>query len=273
MSGIADRSIVRSEPLTRSSSRGAPSEVESSSFWSLQLQNLLSSLATSADGLTTAEAERRLAVHGSNTIGASANGHIVRLLLRQFASPIVLLLIGAACLSVALHDPTDGAIILAIVLVSGLLGFWQEHNAANIVEALLSKVELQATVIRDGRETKVPMTAVVPGDIVSVSAGSGIPADCRILASRDLFVNRVRPLPCVVPRRESDDSSQPTRPLPGANACVHWARTPSRHGAASWSDQARLRNSVGSPARLHLTTRPNSSAGCAASVLPDGGDG
>jgi Mg2+-importing ATPase len=96
---------------------------------------------------------------------------MIRLLFRQFGSPIVLLLIAAACLSVLLHDPTDGAIILAIVFVSGMLGFWQEYNASHIVEALLSKVELQATVIRDGRETRVPVTAVVPGDIVSISAG------------------------------------------------------------------------------------------------------
>ena len=85
--------------------------------------------------------------------------------------------------------PTDGAIILAIVAASGLLGFWQEYNAANIVAALLSKVELKATVMRDGREAQVPVSAVVPGDVVCVSAGSSIPADCRLLASRDLFVN------------------------------------------------------------------------------------
>src|SRR5262245_11160787 len=145
-------------------------------FWSLQLHDLLSSLDTSSDGLTTADAERRLAEHGPNTLGASANGHVLGLLLRQFGSPIVLLLIGAASLSLLLHDATDGAIILAIVAVSGMLGFWQEYHAANIVSALLSKVELQATVVRDGREREVPVTDVVPGDIVRVSAGSGIPA-------------------------------------------------------------------------------------------------
>jgi P-type Mg2+ transporter len=161
----------------------------SSPFWSLTLQDLLSSLNSSPDGLATAEAERRLAQHGPNSLRADSNGRIIRLLLRQFGSPIVLLLIGAAALSVMLHDATDGAIILAIVVASGILGFWQEYNAAHIVATLLSKVELKATVVRDGRETQVPVSAVVPGDIVCVSAGSGIPADCRLLASRDLFVN------------------------------------------------------------------------------------
>ena len=158
-------------------------------FWSLQLHALLSSLDASPDGLTTADVERRLAEHGPNTLGAAANGHVIGLLLRQFGSPIVLLLIGAASLSLLLHDPTDGAIILGIVAASGMLGFWQEYSAANIVSALLSKVELQATVVRDGREQQVPVTTVVPGDIVRVSAGSGIPADCRVIDSRDLFVD------------------------------------------------------------------------------------
>jgi Mg2+-importing ATPase len=241
--------------------------VKSSSFWSLQLQELLSSLATSVDGLTTAEAERRLAAHGSNTIGAAANGHIVRLLLRQFASPIVLLLIGAACLSVALHDPTDGVIILAIVLVSGLLGFWQEHNAANIVEALLSKVELQATVIRDGRETKVPMTAVVPGDIVSVSAGSGIPADCRVLASRDLFVNEAALTGESYPVEKSDVQLPANTPLGRrANALFMGAHAVSGTARAVAVRTGQDTNSAGS--RRGCTSRhqrPNSSAGCDAS--------
>jgi Mg2+-importing ATPase len=162
---------------------------ESSPFWSLTLQDLLASLNSSFDGLAAAEAERRLAQHGPNSLRADTNDRIIRLLLRQFGSPIVLLLIGAASLSVMLHDATDGVIILAIVVASGLLGFWQEYNAAHIVAALLSKVELKATVVRDGREVQVPVSAVVPGDIVCVSAGSTIPADCCVLASRDLFVN------------------------------------------------------------------------------------
>jgi Mg2+-importing ATPase len=186
---IVDQPLVGAEPSTDSGSPRPHSRTDSSPLWSHRLQDLLSSLATSPDGLLTTDAERRLAEQGPNTLGTGTNGHVVRLLLRQFGSPIVLLLIGAASLSVLLHDPTDGAIILAIVAVSGMLGFWQEYNAANIVAALLSKVELQATVIRDGRETQVPVTAVVPGDIVCVSAGSGIPADCRVLDSRDLFVN------------------------------------------------------------------------------------
>jgi P-type Mg2+ transporter len=161
----------------------------SSAFWSVPLVNLFSSLGTSPNGLSTSAAARRLLERRPNTLGAATNIRAIRLLRRQFGSPIVLLLIGAACLSLGLHDPADGLIILAIVAASGALGFWQEYNAANIVAALLSKVDLQSTVIRDGHETLVPVGAIAPGDIISVSAGSGIPADCRVVTSRDLFVN------------------------------------------------------------------------------------
>ena len=163
--------------------------VVSTQFWSAPLQDILSSLDAKPDGLATADAERRLAQNGPNTLAAGTNGHVIALLLRQFGSPIVLLLIAAASLSLLLHDAADGAIILAIVAVSGMLGFWQEYHAANIVSSLLSKVELRATVVRDGREQQVPVTAVVRGDIVCISAGSGIPADCRVVESRDLFVD------------------------------------------------------------------------------------
>ena len=184
-----------------------------SAFWSLTLQDLLSSLNSSRAGLAAAEAERRLAQHGPNSLRPDTNGRIIRLLLRQFGSPIVLLLIGAAVLSVLLHDATDGAIILMIVAVSGILGLWQEYKAANIVATLLSKVELKATVVRDGGETQVPVSAVVPGDIVCVSAGSGIPADCRVLASRDLFVNEAALTGESFPVEKSDAQLAAATPL------------------------------------------------------------
>src|SRR5215213_5833315 len=162
---------------------------EGRAFWGVSLPDLLGSLHVTPSGLDTAEAKRRFIRCGPNTIASATNHRIIRLLLRQFGTPIVLLLIGAASLSLAVHDRTDGAIILAIVVVSGILGFWQEWKAANIVTALLSQVELQATVVRDGHDTVVPVSVLVPGDILVVSAGSAIPADCRVLTSRDLFVN------------------------------------------------------------------------------------
>ena len=89
-----------------------------------------------------------------------------RLLLSQFKSPIVLILLFAASLASFLGQHTDAAIILAIVLGSGVLGFWQERGAAGAVEALLARVRIKATVVRDGREVEIPVEEVVPGDLV-----------------------------------------------------------------------------------------------------------
>ena len=153
------------------------------------------------------EARERLARFGANRLKGKSRAASLTLLLGQFKSPIVLILIGAAVLSIFLRDVTDAAIILAIVLVSGLLGFWQEHGAATAVAKLRAIVETKAHVLRDGAEVIVPLEEIVPGDVVLLSAGAIIPADCRLLEARDLFVNEatltgetypVEKAPCVL---------------------------------------------------------------------------
>jgi Mg2+-importing ATPase len=163
--------------------------VEELPFWSVEAEALLRALGTSEAGLPAAEASARRERYGPNTLAERRRSDAAALLLRQFTTPIVLILAAAAALSLALHDPTDGAIILVIVVISGLLGFWQERGAATAVEKLLETVELNCTVLRDGREATIPTDELVPGDLVLLAAGRSIPADCRLLAARDLFVD------------------------------------------------------------------------------------
>ena len=163
--------------------------MNTSPFWSVPADDLIRRLGSSAAGLPAGAAASRLREVGPNRLGERARSNAALLLLRQFTSPIVLLLVGAGLLSLLVHDSTDAYIILAIVIVSGLLGFWQEHDAANTVEKLLAVVELKTTVLRDGRPVLVAIADIVPGDVAELSAGSGIPADCRVLESRDLFVD------------------------------------------------------------------------------------
>jgi Mg2+-importing ATPase len=111
------------------------------------------------------------------------------LLLAQFKSPIILILIFAAGLSFFLRDSVSALVILAIIFVSGLLGFWQERGAANAVEKLLAMVQIKATVLRDGASNEIAVEETVPGDIVLLDAGDVVPADCLILESKDLFAN------------------------------------------------------------------------------------
>ena len=146
-------------------------------------------LDTSSDGLTSDQARERLARFGSNQLRARKHATGLVLLLRQFTSPIILILIGAAVLSIFLRDVTDAVIILTIVLVSGLLGFWQERGAATAVAKLSEIVATKVRVLRDGGEMLVAREEIIPGDIILLSAGAIIPADCRLLEARDLFVN------------------------------------------------------------------------------------
>jgi Mg2+-importing ATPase len=158
-------------------------------FWSVSSADLLGRLESSIDGLSTSVAARRLVDVGPNRLHERTRSKAAFLLFRQFSSPIVLLLGAAALLSAFVHDSTDAYIILLIVVVSGLLGFWQEHGAANTVERLLAVVELKTNVRRDGRTTRIPTRRGRAWRHLELSAGSGIPADCRLLVSRDLFVN------------------------------------------------------------------------------------
>ena len=158
-------------------------------FWDLSVSDLLQALGTTPEGLTTTEARTRLEQHGANVLRPRMRTDSLMLLLGQFKSPIILILVFAALVSFFLHDPTDALIILAIILVSGGLGYWQERGAADAVEKLLAIVRATATVLRDQRATDIPVEEVVSGDIVTLSAGASIPGDCRILESRDLFVD------------------------------------------------------------------------------------
>jgi P-type Mg2+ transporter len=143
----------------------------------------------SAIGLTGNEAHERLARFGENRIQRERRAGALTLFLGQFKSPIILILIGAAVVSLFLQAHTDASLILSIVLVSGLLGFWQEYNATNAVSKLRALVETKARVLRDGAETLVPLAEVVPGDVTLLSAGAIVPGDGRLLESRELFVN------------------------------------------------------------------------------------
>ena len=114
----------------------------SANFWNLKPEDALKGLSCSEKGLSSAEAGARLQQYGLNTFKARSRSSSIILLLLQFKSPITLLLIGAALLSMGLGDFTDAIIILIIILVSSFLGFWQEKGAANAVAELLTTLLL-----------------------------------------------------------------------------------------------------------------------------------
>ncbi len=157
-------------------------------FWSLPPAELFSALETSAAGLADDETRRRR-MAGQRTRLAGAKLPNLVLLVRQFKTPIILILLFAAGLSFFLRDSTDALIILSIILVSALLGFWQERGAADAVQKLLAMVKVKTLVLRDGLPQEIPTEAVVPGDVVILAAGDSIPGDCLLLESKNLFVD------------------------------------------------------------------------------------
>jgi Mg2+-importing ATPase len=160
-----------------------------SAFWSIPAPDLLKQLGVADSGLSSAQAAQRLAQYGPNTLKAQRKASDLGLLLGQFKSPIIILLLCAAGLSIYVQSYPDAVIIFVIVLISGLLGFWQERGAAHAVEKLLAIVQTKASVLRDGQVQALATEGIVPGDIMQLTAGATIPGDCLILQSRDLNVD------------------------------------------------------------------------------------
>ena len=159
------------------------------SFWSIPTTELLKTFQATPQGLTTNEAKKRLLTYGANRMKPQKRSDAFTLLVSQFKSPIILILLFATGLSLFLHNLVDASIILSIVVISGLLGFWQEYSATNAVAKLLAIVQIKAAVLRDGKQQEIPVEDIVPGDIVILNAGDIVPGDCLILEEKDLFVD------------------------------------------------------------------------------------
>jgi Mg2+-importing ATPase len=158
-------------------------------FWTLTKEDAFKNLSTTDKGMSADEAGKRIKQYGANSFKSSSRSSAIILFLLQFKSPITLLLIGAALLSMGLGDFSDAAIILFIIFVSSLLGFWQEKGAASAVDELLKMVQIKCRIVRDDKEAELPVENVVPGDIIVLSAGDVIPADSLLLESKELFID------------------------------------------------------------------------------------
>ena len=166
-----------------------PASGRAGAFWARDLAEVMRGSGASDAGLSDEEAAERLKREGPNRVVTTGRHRGLRLLLGQFTSPIILILVGATVVSMVVGDVTDGVIILVIILASGLLTFFQERSAGRAVDALLARVRVRVEVRRGGREVSVPSEEVVPGDIVLLRAGDVIPADCRVIESHSLQVD------------------------------------------------------------------------------------
>ncbi len=149
----------------------------------------LDALAVGEDGLDTAEAARRLARHGPNRLAEPEPPSALRRLLRQFDNLLLYVLMAAAAITAALGHWIDSAVIAAVVLLNGAIGFLQEGKAERALQAIRHLLAPRAVVLRDGRPVETDAAALVPGDVVLVASGDSVPADARLLQARGLRVD------------------------------------------------------------------------------------
>lgn len=158
-------------------------------LYNLAVEDAFTSLTTTKNGLSTAEAQDRLQEHGLNKLPEEKKASWLVLLLSQFRNSLVYILLAAAVISFFLEDYVDMSVILAAVFVNVVVGFIQEYKANQAMEKLKKVITFLARVRRDGQEQEIKAEELVPGDIVLLKAGDKIPADGRIIFSKDLRTN------------------------------------------------------------------------------------
>ena len=176
-------------------------------WYQLSGEETLQRLATTAGGLTEEEAAERLARHGPNELAAEEKISRLAILLHQFASPLIYILLIAAVVTAALSEYIDTGVILAAVLLNAAIGYVQEYKAEESVRALKRMVVPRARVLRGGAEHDIDSKLLVPGDIVLLSSGVRVPADLRLLKTIELRVEEA------MLTGESVPAEKDTRPL------------------------------------------------------------
>ncbi len=174
---------------------------------------VIGSLASSRSGLAGPEAARRLELHGPNTLPRGRRDGPLDLLWRQINNPLIwILLVSAAVAFVA--DPEDGAknglVILVVVVLNALIGFFQEYKAGQAIDALSRMVPHNVHVLRAGVRMSIPAEELVPGDVVLLASGDRVPADLRLFEVKNLQIQESAltgesvPVPKTIPPLETD---------------------------------------------------------------------
>jgi Ca2+-transporting ATPase len=152
----------------------------------MEIEESLDNLGSRKTGLSQEEATKRLVEFGPNELKKEKGKSPVKLLLEQFKSILVIILLIATALSFALNEPYDATVIIAIVVAVAVLGFTQEYRAERALEALKKMTAPTASVLRDGKEIKIRTSDVVPGDVLLLYTGDKVSADARLIEAMNL---------------------------------------------------------------------------------------
>ncbi len=150
-------------------------------YYNLNVSDTIKSTGTSLKGLTAEESRKRLEKYGINELKQNEKISPLQILIRQFASSIVFILLAALVISLLIGEKLDAIVISTIVVLNGIFGFIQEFRAEKAIEALKKLTALKAKIIREGKETEIDSRELVPGDIVLLETGSKVPADARLI--------------------------------------------------------------------------------------------
>lgn len=158
-------------------------------WYSKKITEVFEDFRSSEKGLSNSEASRRLKDFGSNKLPEGKVNNLPVIFIRQFQSPLIYILLMACVIVFAMGEVIDGSVILAVLLFNAIVGTIQEGRARNTLLALKKFADTNATVLRDGKESIIPDSEVVPGDILILLEGDTIPADARVILSNNLKVD------------------------------------------------------------------------------------
>lgn len=168
---------------------GPKQVVEEIAWHTFPLGDVFKHLDSKRDGLSQAEAEKRIRHFGPNELEPEKKQPVLKILFRQFLNPLILILVAAGALTLAVKSFLDAAVIFIVIALNAFIGFFQEHQAEKSLKDLKKLESKNAIVRRDGVYTAITARQVVPGDIIAVKAGDKIPADGRLIHSFDLRVD------------------------------------------------------------------------------------
>ena len=152
-------------------------------------EGVLVALESSLHGLTHSEAVARFEQYGRNTLPQARMPGVATVFLRQFASPLIYVLVAAALLSLMIKEWSDAGFISAVLFINAVIGTIQEYSAQRAAAALQELVSMHCRVLREGDTYEINAEELVPGDIVLLESGDKVPADLRLLVSHDLEVD------------------------------------------------------------------------------------
>jgi len=157
-------------------------------WYRIDKEEVLKKLGTSEEGLSGSEAKERLEKYGPNKLPEEEKISRLKILLHQFTSPLIYILLVAAIVTAILGEYIDTGVIVAVLILNAVIGYFQEYKAETSVRALKSMVVPRARVVREGKEKEIPSEGLVPGDIVLLASGGKVPADLRLLKTTELKI-------------------------------------------------------------------------------------